>query len=86
MLTDEDKAAIAEYVAKEIEGRAGAARLVFEMMVEAVSEIAKRDLRPIFREALKEAADSIRQTREDDGDVRDLMADELEAYVQSIED
>ena len=86
MLTDEDKALIGEYVAKEIEARAGAARVAFEMVVEAISDAAERDLRPVFRDALQAAADSIRQQREDEGDMLDLMADELEAYAQQIED
>ena len=41
MLTDEDKAMIGEYVAKEIEARAGAARVAFEMVVEALSDAAE---------------------------------------------
>ena len=86
MLTDEDKAMIGEYVAREVEARSGAARVAFEMVVEAISEAAERDLRPVFRDALQNAADSIRQQREDEGDMLDLMADELEAYVQQIED
>ncbi len=86
MLTDEDKMTISEYVAREVEARAGAARVAFEMVVEAISEAAERDLRPVFRDALQEAADSIRQQSEDQGDMLDLMADEIEAYVQQIED
>jgi hypothetical protein len=86
MLTDEDKSAIAEYVAQQIEARSGAARVAFEMVVEAVPEAAEQDLRPVFRDALKNAADAIRKQSEDQGDMLDLMADELEAYVQQIED
>ena len=86
MLTDEDKSLIGEYIAKDIEARAGAARVVFEMVVEAISDAAQQDLRPVFRDALQEAADSIRQQSEDQGDMLDVMADELEAYVQQIED
>ena len=86
MLTDEDKALIGEYIAKEIEARAGAARVAFEMIVEAISDAAQRDLRPVFRDALQDAADNIRQQSEDQGDMLDVMADELEAYVQQIED
>ena len=41
MLTVEDKAMIREYVAKEIEARAGAARVAFEMVVEALSDAAE---------------------------------------------
>lgn len=86
MLTDEDKSVIAEYVAQQIEARSGAARVAFEMVVEAVSEAAERDLRPVFRDALKDAADAVRKQSEDEGDMLDLMADELEAYIQQIED
>ena len=86
MLTDEDKALIGEYIAKEIEARAGAARVAFEMVVEAISDAAQRDLRPVFRDALQDAADNIRQESEEQGDMLDVMADELEAYVQQIED
>ena len=86
MLTDEDKSAIAEYVAQQIEARSGAARVAFEMVVEAISEAAERDLRPVFRDALTDAADSLREQSEDESDMLDLMADELEAYVQQIED
>ena len=86
MLTDEDKAMIGEYVAQQIEARSGAARVAFEMVVEAISDAADRDLRPVFRDALQDAAGSIRQQSEDQGDMLDLMADELEAYVQQIED
>ena len=86
MLTDEDNSLIGEYIAKEIEARAGAARVVFEMVVEAISDAAERDLRPVFRGALQDAACNIRQQREDEGDMLDLMADELKAYVQQIED
>ena len=86
MLTDEDKSVIAEYVAQQVEARSGAARVAFEMVVEAISDAADRDLRPVFRDALQDAADSIRQQSEDQGDMLDLMADELEAYVQQIED
>ena len=86
MLTDEDKSLIGEYIAKEIAARAGAARGVFEMVVEAISDAAERDLRPVFRGALQDAADNIRQQREDEGDMLDLMADELEAFVQQIKD
>jgi hypothetical protein len=59
MLTDEDKAMIGEYVAKEIEARAEAARVAFEMVVEAISDAAQRDLRPVFEDALQDAADSL---------------------------
>lgn len=86
MLTDEDKSVIAEYVAQQVEARAGAARVAFETVIEAVSDAANRDLRPAFRGALKDAANAVRQQSEDEGDMLDLMADELEAYVQQIED
>ena len=56
------------------------------MVVEAISDAAQRDLRPVFRAALQDAADSIRPQSEDEGDMLDLMADELEAYSQQIED
>jgi hypothetical protein len=56
MLTD--KAMIGEYVAKEIEAQTGAACVAFGMVVEAISDAAQRNLRPVFRDALHDAADS----------------------------
>jgi uridine kinase len=84
MLSEDDKASIARYVAREVEARSRAARIVFEMVVEAVSDASGKELRPVFQDALRQTADNIREQRHHDSHMFDLMAEEIEAYAQQI--
>lgn len=86
MLTEDDKAELMQFVTRHVEAQAAASRMVFKIFIDALSEAAERDLRPGLRMALMSTADSARQMSVEGWDTPDLIADELEAYAQTIED